>query len=131
MFLPDREIHRQPEDMTVSETMRTIRYHEYGEPADVLRFEEAPVPTPKAGHVAVRVHACGLNPADWALTRGMSQFRGIWRHEPSSWMRTLIKTSTASHPVLQAGKVLTHKDVMNRRCIVFQPALSGFGPSVV
>ncbi|WP_268947776.1 hypothetical protein [Pseudomonas syringae] len=29
-----------------AEKMRTIRFHEYGEPASVLRFEEAPVPTP-------------------------------------------------------------------------------------
>lgn len=54
------------------ETMRTILYYEYGEPGDVLRLEEVPVPTPKAGHVAVQVHACGLNPADWALCRGLS-----------------------------------------------------------
>ena len=54
------------------EKMRTIRYHEYGEPVDVLRIEEAPIPAPNAGHVAVRVHACGLNPADWALCRGLS-----------------------------------------------------------
>src|ERR1700753_3979604 len=55
-----------------AEKMRTIRYHEHGEPADVLRLEEAPIPAPNAGHVAVRVHACGLNPADWALCRGLS-----------------------------------------------------------
>jgi NADPH:quinone reductase-like Zn-dependent oxidoreductase len=53
-------------------TMRTIRYHEYGEPADVLQFEETSIPVPNAGHVAVQVHACGLNPADWALCRGLS-----------------------------------------------------------
>lgn len=56
--------------MTVK-TMRTIRFREYGEPADVLRLEEAPVPEPVAGTVTVRVHACGLNPADWALCRGV------------------------------------------------------------
>jgi NADPH:quinone reductase-like Zn-dependent oxidoreductase len=55
-----------------AENMRTIRYSEYGEPADVLRLEQAPIPAPNAGHVAVRVHACGLNPADWALCRGLS-----------------------------------------------------------
>lgn len=54
-----------------TENMRTIRFHAYGEPADVLRFELAPIPAPNAGHVAVRVHACGLNPADWALCRGL------------------------------------------------------------
>ncbi|HEY4305357.1 MAG TPA: NADP-dependent oxidoreductase [Gemmatimonadaceae bacterium] len=52
--------------------MRTLRFHEFGEPADVLRFEDAPIPSPNAGRVAVRVHACGLNPADWALCRGQS-----------------------------------------------------------
>ena len=57
--------------MTAEKT-RTIRFHEFGEPADVLRLEEAPLPAPNAGHVAVRVHACGLNPADWALCRGLS-----------------------------------------------------------
>lgn len=52
--------------------MRAIRFHKHGEPADVLRLEEAPIPQPHAGHVAVRVCACGLNPADWAFCRGRS-----------------------------------------------------------
>ena len=51
--------------------MRTIRFHSYGEPADVLRLEEAEVPAPGAGRIRVRVQACGLNPADWALCRGL------------------------------------------------------------
>ncbi len=53
--------------------MRTIRFHEYGEPADVLRLEEAEIPKPGAGRIRVRVQACGLNPADWALCRGLFQ----------------------------------------------------------
>ena len=52
-------------------TMRTVRFHEYGEPADVLRLETAPVPPAGPGRVRIRVHACGLNPADWALCRGL------------------------------------------------------------
>lgn len=51
--------------------MRTLRFDRYGEPRDVLRLEQADVPEPKAGHVRVKVHACGLNPADWALCRGL------------------------------------------------------------
>ncbi|HXQ11663.1 MAG TPA: NADP-dependent oxidoreductase [Caulobacteraceae bacterium] len=51
--------------------MRTIRFRQYGEPADVLRLEDAAIPSPHAGHIRVRVHACGLNPADWALCRGL------------------------------------------------------------
>jgi len=51
--------------------MRTLRFHGYGEPADVLRLEDVAVPHPGAGQIRVRVHACGLNPADWALCRGL------------------------------------------------------------
>jgi NADPH:quinone reductase-like Zn-dependent oxidoreductase len=51
--------------------MRTLRFHDYGEPADVLRLEDADVPEPRAGLIRVRVQACGLNPADWALCRGL------------------------------------------------------------
>ena len=50
--------------------MRTLRLHRYGEPSVVLRLEETSVPNPGANQVRVRVRACGLNPADWALCRG-------------------------------------------------------------
>ena len=56
---------------TGTQTMRTIRFHEYGAPADVLNLETAPVPVPAAGQIRVAVHACGLNPADWALCGGL------------------------------------------------------------
>ena len=55
---------------TSNPTMRTIRFHNYGEWADVLRLEEAPVPNPRAGQVRVRVHACALNPMDLVLCKG-------------------------------------------------------------
>ena len=51
--------------------MKTLRFHDYGEPADVLRLENVAVPRPGAGQIRVRVHACGLNPADWYLCRGL------------------------------------------------------------
>ena len=51
--------------------MKTIRFHAYGEPAEVLRLEEADIPNPLPGQLRVKVHACGLNPADWALCRGL------------------------------------------------------------
>jgi len=52
-------------------TMRTVRFHEYGDPGDVLHLETVPVPDPGPGRVRVAVHACGLAPADWALCRGL------------------------------------------------------------
>lgn len=50
---------------------RTVRFHSYGEPADVLRLEKTQLPGPRPNRVRVRVQACGLNPADWALCRGL------------------------------------------------------------
>ena len=53
-----------------SVTTRAIRFHEYGEPGDVLVQEPAEIPDPAAGRVRVRVIATSLNPADWELCRG-------------------------------------------------------------
>ncbi len=50
--------------------MKALRLHSYGPPTDVLKLEEIAVPSPGAGRIRVRVHACALNPADWALCRG-------------------------------------------------------------
>lgn len=49
---------------------RVVRFHEYGEPLDVLRDEQTPVPDPAPDRIRVRVAAAGLNPADWELCRG-------------------------------------------------------------
>jgi NADPH:quinone reductase-like Zn-dependent oxidoreductase len=49
---------------------RAIRFHQTGEPLDVLREERIEVADPPAGQIRVRVLAAGLNPADWELCRG-------------------------------------------------------------
>ena len=49
---------------------RTIRFHRYGEPTDVLCEEHVEIPDPPAARIRVRVAAIGLNPADWELCRG-------------------------------------------------------------
>lgn len=54
-----------------STTTRTLRFHTYGEPVDVLRLEHTGIPSPGAARIRVAVHACGLTPADWALCRGL------------------------------------------------------------
>ncbi|HWU59006.1 MAG TPA: NADP-dependent oxidoreductase [Microbacteriaceae bacterium] len=53
-----------------TELSRALRFHENGEPLDVLRDEQVEVSDPRAGSIRVRVIATGLNPADWALTTG-------------------------------------------------------------
>ncbi|HEY4458942.1 MAG TPA: NADP-dependent oxidoreductase [Pseudonocardiaceae bacterium] len=51
--------------------MRTLRFHEYGAPLDVLRIDETTSPEPGPGQIRIAVQACGLNPADWALCGGL------------------------------------------------------------
>lgn len=50
---------------------RAVRFHHYGEPSDVLQLDDAVLPAPQPDRIRVRVQACGLNPADWALCRGL------------------------------------------------------------
>jgi NADPH:quinone reductase-like Zn-dependent oxidoreductase len=51
--------------------MRTLRFHQHGDPAEVLRLEEAEMPTPGPGQIRIKVQTCGLTPADWALCGGL------------------------------------------------------------
>ncbi|UUZ86134.1 alcohol dehydrogenase catalytic domain-containing protein [Paenibacillus sp. P26] len=52
-------------------TMRAVRLHQYGAPAEVLRLEQVAIPSPGPGRIRVKVHACGLNPADWGICKGL------------------------------------------------------------
>ncbi len=51
------------------ENMKAVRVHSYGGP-DVLRFEDAPRPTPASGEVLIRAHAAAVNPIDWKIRAG-------------------------------------------------------------
>lgn len=61
-----------------TDTMKAVRLHTYGGP-EVLRYEDAPKPQPKAGEVLVRVHAVGINPPDWYLRDGFRTLPPEWR----------------------------------------------------
>jgi NADPH:quinone reductase-like Zn-dependent oxidoreductase len=47
----------------MSETVKIVRFHKAG-PAEVLQFEEIPIPEPARGEVRLRVKAIGLNRAE-------------------------------------------------------------------
>ncbi len=51
-------------------TMRTLRARAYGPPMEVLSLDRIDVPMPAAERIRVRVKACALNPADWAVCQG-------------------------------------------------------------
>ncbi|MFN2582665.1 MAG: NADP-dependent oxidoreductase [Candidatus Dormibacteria bacterium] len=50
-------------------TAKGVRYRDYGDPS-VLKLEDIPRPSPKAGEVLVRVRAAGVIPMDWKLRAG-------------------------------------------------------------
>ena len=49
--------------------MKAIRIHEFGPSEDVLKYEDVPVPEPKAGEVLIKVEAASLNRADLVCAR--------------------------------------------------------------
>jgi NADPH:quinone reductase-like Zn-dependent oxidoreductase len=56
--------------------MRAAVYDRYG-PPDVLRVEDVPVPTPRAGQVLVEVAATSINLSDWEGLRGSPAYARI------------------------------------------------------
>lgn len=58
--------------------MKAVRQYEFGGP-EVLRYEDAPIPTLQKGEILVRVHAIGLNPPDWYLRDGFKSLPPEWQ----------------------------------------------------
>jgi NADPH:quinone reductase-like Zn-dependent oxidoreductase len=54
--------------------VKAVRFHQHGGP-EVLTYEEAPDPAPKAGRSIVRVRACALNHLDLWQRRGIERIR--------------------------------------------------------
>ena len=54
--------------------MKAVRFHEHGGP-DVLRYEDAPDPSPAFGRAIVRIHACALNHLDLWERRGLDRVK--------------------------------------------------------
>lgn len=61
-------------------SMRAVVQHAFGGP-DVLRVAEVPRPVPLPTEVLVRVHAAGINPADWK-TRSGGGVSGVFGEPP-------------------------------------------------
>jgi NADPH2:quinone reductase len=50
--------------------MKSVRFSEFGNPAEVLRVEELPRPEPGANQVLVRMRSRSINPSDLLTVRG-------------------------------------------------------------
>ena len=53
----------------MSNTVKIVRFHKTG-PAEVLQFDELPVPQPGPGEIRLRVKALGLNRAEVMFRNG-------------------------------------------------------------
>ncbi|HEX8336818.1 MAG TPA: zinc-dependent alcohol dehydrogenase family protein [Pyrinomonadaceae bacterium] len=51
--------------------MQSVRFHEFGNPAEVLRVEEVERPEPGAGQVLLKMRARPINPSDLLTVRGL------------------------------------------------------------
>ncbi len=61
--------------------MKVVQFHEHGGP-EVVRYEDAPVPTPGAGEVRVKVAGSAFNPADAGIRGGTLPFPVSLPHVP-------------------------------------------------
>jgi NADPH:quinone reductase-like Zn-dependent oxidoreductase len=50
--------------------MKAIRIHKFGPTAEVLQYEEVPIPEPRPNELLIKVEAASLNRADLGLTKG-------------------------------------------------------------
>ncbi|HLX93092.1 MAG TPA: NADP-dependent oxidoreductase [Puia sp.] len=75
--------------------MKAIQIHEFGGP-EVLKYEEAPRPTPAPDEILIKVYATGVNPVDWKIREGV-------RKEPATTRFPLIPGWDVSGVVEETG----------------------------
>ena len=94
--------------------MKAVRFHRHGDP-DVLQYEDAPDPVPRAGRAIVRVHACALNHLDLWQRRGLDRVRIPLPHIPGSDISGVVADS--GHSTLETGtRVLVHPGLSCGEC---------------
>jgi NADPH:quinone reductase-like Zn-dependent oxidoreductase len=96
-------------------TMKAVRVHEYGGP-EVLKYEDAPKPTPAADEVLVRVHAAGVNPVDWKVRGGHAKGRLNYKMPfiPGWDVSGVIEAAGSAAKRLKAGDVVYSRPDISR-----------------
>jgi NADPH:quinone reductase-like Zn-dependent oxidoreductase len=94
--------------------MKAVRFHAHGG-LDVLRFEDAPDPSPASGDALVRVRACALNHLDLWQRRGMERVHIPLPHISGSDIAGEVISSSAAD--LPAGtRVMLQPGLSCGRC---------------
>ncbi len=86
--------------------MRAVVYTEYGSPDEVLKLQNIDKPVVKDNEVLVRIHAAGLNPADWHFMRGSPYIMRLLTGLSKPKKTTIIGSDMAGN-VEAVGKKVT------------------------
>lgn len=70
LFAPGAAGQTPPAAEAAPATMKAVRMHGGGAAADVLKYEDAPIPVPAEDEMLVRVIAAGVNPVDYKIRSG-------------------------------------------------------------
>jgi NADPH:quinone reductase-like Zn-dependent oxidoreductase len=108
--------------------VKAVRFHRHGGP-DVLEYEDAPDPEPRAGYAFVRVHACALNHLDLWQRRGIERVRIPLPHIPGSDIAGVVLqpgdsgltvgTRVLVHPGLSCGSCPACREGRDNLCARF------------
>ena len=101
--------------------MKAIRFEQFGEPSEVLRVAEVPVPEPGKGEVRVRMIASPINPSDLLTVQGRY---GVLPELPSTPGYEGVGV------VDKAGPGLIGKLLVGRRVAVLNQAGANWGEYV-
>jgi NADPH:quinone reductase-like Zn-dependent oxidoreductase len=94
--------------------MKAIRFHEHG-PIEVLRYEEAPDPSPGPGDALVRVRACALNHLDLSERRGLDRVTIPLPHISGSDAGEVVSTVDTGVP--PGTRVMVQPGLSCGRCV--------------
>lgn len=95
--------------------MKAIQFHQHGG-VDVLRYEEAPDPTPAPGDALVRVRACALNHLDLWERRGLPRVSIPLPHISGSDVAGEV-VDAAGSGVAVGARVMLQPGVSCGRCL--------------
>ena len=87
--------------------MRAIRFHSFGDPAEVLRVEDLPIPAPGPGQVLIRLTARPINPSDLFTIRGAYGVRPRLPATPGFEGAGVVEAIGEGVTWLQPGQLVT------------------------
>ena len=97
-----------PRDQTIGDPMKAIVVREFG-PAEVMKLEEVPDPTPGPGQVVVRAKAIGVNPVEAYIRSGTYARKPNLPYTPGTDVAGIVEAVGSDVKSVKKGdRVYTH-----------------------